>query len=168
MTKFMPTYTADTPKAGGASHVPPGNYNIEVIKAVEKTSNAGNDMIVLTCRILPGGPEVREHLVFTAKAGWKIDQVRAACGQSVVPGDDVVVTCDDFDGAEAVVEIGEEPGTSNPDVVFNAIVRWLLPAEAKDAKIGAFGSGAARPAAKGGKASTAPVEGIYAEDEIPF
>jgi hypothetical protein len=160
----MPKYTASEPKSGGASHVPPGNYKVEVVKAVEKQSAAGNDMIVLSCRIMPNGPEVREHLVFTEKATWKLDQVRAAIGHAVVPGEDTLVEAEDFDGAEAVVEIGDEPGTTNPDVTFNTIVRWLLPAEAKDAKIGAFGG--VQTVAKAGGKTVAPVEDE--DSDIPF
>jgi hypothetical protein len=146
----MPKYTAAEPQSGGASHVAPGNYKIEVIKAVEKTSAAGNDMIVLDCQIQPNGPTVREHLVFTAKAGWKIDQVRAACGQAVVPGEDTVVTAESFDGATAIVEIGEEAGKNNPDQTFNCIVGWILPADAKGLKLGASGAPAkaSKPAEK--------------------
>jgi len=155
----MPTYKAAEPQSGGASHVAPGTYKIEVVKAVEKTSNAGNDMIVLDCQIQPNGPTVREHLVFTAKAGWKIDQVRAACGQAVVPGEETIVTAEDFDGATAIVEIGEEAGTKNPDQTFNCIVGWILPADAKGLKLGAVGGAAkAKPAA----------QAADADDDIPF
>jgi hypothetical protein len=154
----MPTYKAAEPQSGGASHVAPGTYKIEVIKAVEKTSAAGNDMIVLDCQIQPNGPTVREHLVFTPKAGWKIDQVRAACGQAVVPGEDTIVTAESFDGACAIVEIGEEPGTKDPNQTFNCIVGWILPADAKGLKLGAVGGV--------GKASK-PAEAM-ADDDIPF
>jgi len=157
----MPTYTAAEPQSGGGSHVAPGNYKIEVVKAVEKTSNAGNDMIVLDCQIQPNGPTVREHLVFTAKAGWKIDQVRAACGQAVVPGEYTMVTAESFDGATAIVEIGEEAGTKNPDQTFNNIVGWILPEDAKGLKLGPFGGAAAAP-----KAKAAP--NLDDSEEIPF
>ena len=119
-------------------------------------------MIVLDCQIMPNGPTVREHLVFTAKAGWKIDQVRAACGQAVVPGEDVVVTAESFDGATAIVEIGEEAGTKDPSQTFNCIVGWILPADAKGLNLGAFG-GASAPASKPAK----PAEAM-ADDDIPF
>jgi hypothetical protein len=136
----MPTYTQQEPKSGGALHVPPGTYDIEVVSATEKTSKAGNDMIVLECQIvLPGGrkgPDVSEFLVFTDKASWKVDQVRAACGMAVVPGEKIDVEPKHFEGATAVVEIGEKPGDKNPEQMFNTIERWLLPEEAGKASKG--------------------------------
>lgn len=115
-------------------HVPPGTYDIKVVSATEKTSKAGNEMIVLECQIvLPGGrkgPEVSEFLVFTDKASWKVDQVRAACGMAVVPGEEIDVEPKHFEGAKAVVEVGEKPGDKNPEQMFNTIERWLLPDEA--------------------------------------
>jgi hypothetical protein len=156
----MPTYTQAEPKSGGALHVPPGTYDIEVVKATEKTSKAGNDMIVLECQIvLTGGrkgPDVSEFLVFTDKASWKVDQVRAACGMAVVPGEKVDVEPKHFEGATSVVEIGEKPGDKNPEQMFNTIERWLLPEEAGKASKGKA------PASKAVKADD------MAEDDIPF
>jgi len=138
--------------------VPPGTYDIEVVKATEKTSKAGNEMIVLDCQIvLPGGrkgPEVSEFLVFTDKASWKVDQVRAACGMAVVPGEPMDVEPKHFDGAKATVEIGEKPGEKG-DVVFNTIERWVLPDEAAKAT-------------KGKAAAPAKKADDELEDEIPF
>jgi len=106
----MPTYTQTEPKP--VYFVEPGKYKLEVVSAVEKLSQAGNQMIKLICKvILPNGdkgPEIHEHLTFTPKAAWKIDQFRAACGQAVVPG--------------------EEEGTDNGHR-FNKIERWMLPTE---------------------------------------
>jgi len=156
----MPTYTQQEPKSGGALHVPPGTYDIEVVSATEKTSKAGNDMIVLDCQIqLPGGrrgPDVSEFLVFTDKASWKVDQVRAACGMAVVPGEKIDVEPKHFEGATAVVEIGDKPGDKG-DVMFNTIERWLLPDELPE------------EFAKGGKASKgkAPAKADD-DDSIPF
>ena len=91
-------------------------------------------MIKLTCRVkLPdgtNGPEISEHLTFTAKAAWKIDQVRQALGQAVVPGEDLTIEAEDFVGMSAWVVLGEEPGSTNPNTRFNIIERWV---EAKQA-----------------------------------
>lgn len=118
--------------------VPPGIYDIEVVSAAEKISKtSGNEMIVLDCQILlPGGkrgPEVSEFLTFTQRSLWKVDQVRAACGMAVVPGEEIDVEPKHFEGATATVEIGEKPGDKG-DVKFNTIERWLLPDEVKDAR----------------------------------
>jgi hypothetical protein len=126
----MPAYTAAEPTQGGgaSNHVPPGIYDVLIKGAKEKISNGGNDMIELSVRILPDGPDVRDFLVFTQKAFWKIDQVRAAIGDAVIPGEKVLITAERFIGKQAKCNIGEEPGSKNPDVKFNNIESWILPA----------------------------------------
>ena len=87
-------------------------------------------MIKLVCKILmpdgSAGPEVWDHLVFTAKAAWKIDQFLASIGRATVPGEDVDVDAIDLIGAVGVALIGEEPGQTNPDHKFNTIERWIF------------------------------------------
>ena len=143
----MPTYTQSEPKP--VYFVEPGKYQLEVVSGVEKTSQAGNPMIKLVCKvILPNGdkgPEIHEHLTFTPKAAWKIDQFRAACGQAIVPGEEVTIEAEDFVGATAWAILGEEDGT-DPGHRFNKIERWMLPTEAAP------------------KPKTSAAEG----DEIPF
>lgn len=125
----MPSYKQNEPKAG-AFFVPPGTYGVEIVKAVEKTSQNGNPMISLTCEISLGngkvGPTVWDNLVFTSKAAWKIDQVLASIGRAIVPGEDVNVEADDLIGMEGVAVIGEEPGAKNPSDKFNCIERWVF------------------------------------------
>ncbi len=128
----MPAYTQSEPRE--TYFVEPGKYQVEITNGVEKISQAGNPMIKLTCRVkLPdgtNGPEISEHLTFTAKAAWKIDQVRQALGQAVVPGEDLTIEAEDFVGMSAWVVLGEEPGSTNPNTRFNIIERWV---EAKQA-----------------------------------
>ena len=155
----MPSYTQTEPRE--TYFVEPGKYQVEITKSVEGTSQVkpdgtgGNPMIKLTCRVkLPdgtNGPELKEYLTFTAKAAWKIDQFRQALGQAVVPGEEVTIEAEDFVGASAWVVLGEEAGSTNPDMKFNTIERWI---EAKQT---------AKPAAK-------PTKPTKAEDgdEIPF
>jgi len=143
----MPTYTQTEPKP--VYFVEPGKYKLEVVSAVEKLSQAGNQMIKLICKvILPNGdkgPEIHEHLTFTPKAAWKIDQFRAACGQAVVPGEEVTIEAEDLVGVSAWALLGEEEGTDNGHR-FNKIERWMLPTESAP------------------KPKTSPAEA----DEIPF
>jgi len=131
----MPTYKASEPKPAGVYFVPPGIYNIEVASATEKTSQSGNAMIKLVCTILlpdgSEGPEVWDHLVFTAKASWKIDQFLASIGRAVIPGEDVEIEALDIVGAKGVALIGEEPGATNPDHKFNCLERWVFGDERK-------------------------------------
>jgi hypothetical protein len=151
----MPSYKQEEPKKAGTYFVEPGIYRVEVKNAVEKTSQNGNAMIKLVCKILlkddVEGPEVWDHLVFTAKASWKIDQFLASIGQAVVPGEEVTVDAIDLVGTVGVAEIGEEAGTNNPDQRFNCIARWVFGEELK--------------AWKAGKPATKKTED---GDEIPF
>ena len=163
----MPSYTQTEPRE--TYFVEPGKYEVEITKSVEATSQVkpdgtgGNPMIKLTCRVkLPdgtNGPELRDNLVFTAKALWKIDQVRQALGQAIVPGEEVTIEAEDLLGASAWVVLGEEPVSTNPNARFNIIERWLEPKEA--AKPVAKPS--AKPAAK-----PAPKQLDADGDEIPF
>jgi hypothetical protein len=135
----MPTYTQTEPRE--TYFVMPGIYQVEITKGIEKTSQAGSSMIKLTCRVkLAGGtdgPEIAEHLTFTSKAAWKIDQVRQALGQAVVPGEQVTIEAEDFVGMSAWVVLGEEYGSTNPSMRFNTIERWIEAKEtAKPAKAG--------------------------------
>jgi predicted metal-dependent phosphoesterase TrpH len=153
----MPSYKQEEPKKAGTYFVEPGIYRVEVKNAVEKTSQNGNAMIKLVCKILLKddleGPEVWDHLVFTAKASWKIDQFLASIGQAVVPGEEVSVEATDLVGEVGVAEIGEEAGTNNPDQRFNNIQRWVFGEELKAWKAG-------KPAVKIHKDADG--------DEIPF
>ena len=143
----MPTYTQTEPKP--VYFVEPGKYKLEVVSAVEKLSQAGNPMIKLICKVILAngdkGPEIHEHLTFTPKAAWKIDQFRAACGQAVVPGEEVTIEAEDLVGVSAWALLGEEEGTDNGHR-FNKIERWMLPTESAS------------------KPKTSPAEA----DEIPF
>jgi hypothetical protein len=143
----MPTYTQTEPKP--VYFVEPGKYKLEVVSAVEKLSQAGNPMIKLICKVILAngdkGPEIHEHLTFTPKAAWKIDQFRAACGQAVVPGEEVTIEAEDLVGVSAWALLGEEDGTDNGHR-FNKIERWMLPTESAP------------------KPKTSPAEA----DEIPF
>ena len=136
----MPSYKQEEPKKAGTYFVEPGIYRVEIRNAVEKTSQNGNPMIKLVCKILlkddVEGPEVWDHLVFTAKASWKIDQFLASIGQAVVPGEEVSVEATDLIGEVGVAEIGEEAGTNNPDQRFNNIARWVFGDELKAWKAG--------------------------------
>jgi predicted metal-dependent phosphoesterase TrpH len=153
----MPSYKQEEPKKAGTYFVEPGIYRVEIRNAVEKTSQNGNPMIKLVCKILlkddVEGPEVWDHLVFTAKASWKIDQFLASIGQAVVPGEEVSVEATDLIGEVGVAEIGEEAGTNNPDQRFNNIARWVFGEELKAWKAG-------KPAVKIHKDADG--------DEIPF
>ena len=124
----MPKYTQSEPRK--TYFVEPGEYAVEIFHGELKLSQAGNEMIKLKCRVaLPDGgegPEVHEHLTFTAKAAWKVDQVREACGFAVVPGEEVDVQPEQFVGKTARVVLGEEEGADSGHR-FNTLERWMPP-----------------------------------------
>jgi hypothetical protein len=126
----MPSYKQEEPKSAGIFLVPPGKYEVEIVKATEKTSQSGNAMIKLECEIILGpdkkGPVCWDFLVFTPKASWKIDQFLASIGRKVVAGENVEVEALDLIGKLGVVEVGEEDGSTNPDQKFNNIERWIF------------------------------------------
>jgi hypothetical protein len=113
----------------------PGEYEVEILDAEEKESKAGNDMIVLKCRVIVGGEQkgakITEHLVFTPKAFFKVDQVRAALGFAVVPEEEVDVEAEDFIGkrGRVILKIRED------DDRWNEIDRWVVPEGATTSKL---------------------------------
>ena len=172
----MPTYKASEPKQAAVYYVEPGTYEVEIIKAVEKTSQAGNPTIKLDVAvILEGGvegPKMREHLTFTPKAAWKVDQVLSSIGRAVIPGEDVTVEAEDLIGEKGVCLIGVEAGQTNPDHQFNCVERWLFgdekakwlgnrrkPATQQDAYLKAL---------NGGSVAQSADEPADETDDIPF
>jgi len=106
---------------------PAGEYEVEILDAEEKESKKGNDMIVLKCRVIVGGEQkgakITEHLVFTPKAFFKVDQVRAAVGFPITPEEEVDVEAEDFVGkrGRVILKVKED------DDRWNEIDRWVVP-----------------------------------------
>ena len=169
----MPTYKANEPKKAAIYFVEPSVYEVEIRKAIEKVSQSGNPMIKLTCTIIMpdgnDGPEVWEHLTFTEKAAWKIDQVLAAVEIAIVAGEEVDVEPEALIGKKGVCLIGEEAGSENPEHRFNKIDRWFFGEEKKQ---WLSGKKTESPVAKP-KQSTNPTKQVATHtdadgDEIPF
>jgi hypothetical protein len=166
----MPTYKANEPKKAAIYFVEPDVYEVEIRKAIEKISpKSGNPMIKLTCAIIMpdgnDGPEVWEHLVFTEKAAWKIDQVLSAIGIAIVAGEEVDVDPDQLIGKKGVCLIGEEAGAENPEHRFNKIDRWFFGEEKKQWLSGKKTNTATiAPKAK----SNVVEKSLDEADEIPF
>ena len=159
----MPTYKSSELKQAGVYYVTPGVYKMEVASAADKTSQNGNAMIKLVCKIQlqdgSAGPEVWDHLVFTPKAAWKIDQFLASIGKATIPGEDINVDAIDLIGSVGVALIGEEPGQTNPEHKFNMIERWIFGDEREE-----FLTGKSKPLAKKPVATKKDEDG----DDIPF
>lgn len=152
----MITYTPQTDGVSVTYQLIPGYYKARIQRAEEKASAKGNDMIKLT--IWAEGPEgycsIIEHLVFTEKAIWKVDQFLHAIGREVEPGKPVIVDTVDLIGRECWVKTKERtvPGRdSNGDLIVPYVDRYLRADEVP--------SRAESPVAH---------DNNMAEDDIPF
>lgn len=104
----MATYQAATPETSRKALIPDGEYRARCAFAESKIAGSGADMIELKWEILlpdGDGPMVYDNLVFTASAGWKIDQCRAACGFAIIAGETVEVLPEDFIGKECTLRL---------------------------------------------------------------
>jgi hypothetical protein len=78
--------------------LPPGDYVVEVNKAVDKVSKNGNDMVLLQiCFQDHSCPEFYDHLVYSPKSIFKINEFLTAVGVNFTIGmDERLVTADLF------------------------------------------------------------------------
>jgi hypothetical protein len=112
------TYKTKAPEAL-QFHVPPGEYTLNVMDAVEETSKSNNDMIKLKCRVVNEdgtlGVSMFEYLVFSEKTLFRIDQFLSACGKHPGPGLDFSLDCEEMIGwtFRAVLKVEEHNGNKN-------------------------------------------------------
>jgi hypothetical protein len=138
----MPSYTSSTPQER-PDHVEPGDYQVEVIDAIETVSKGGHEMIELKLRT-SAGSLLFDFLVFIPTAFWKIDAFRRALGHEVVQGEPVELAAEDLIGRtlRARLKVEEFNGRAN-----NKVEAWLAPLAA---------SGSAPAPAPRASAPTAP------------
>ena len=116
----MPSYKASTPTER-PDHVEPGDYQVEVVDAIETTSRNGHEMIELKLRT-DQGSYLYDFLVFIPSAFWKIDAFRAATGEDVTPDEDVEITADDLIGRTGTARLSLEEYNGRQR---NKVVAWL-------------------------------------------
>jgi hypothetical protein len=147
----MPSYTASTPSER-PDHVEPGDYEVEIVDAIETISKSGHEMIELKLKT-SAGSYLYDFIVFIPSAYWKIDSFRAATGEDVTPEQDVEITADHVVGrtgsARLVVE--EYNGKKR-----NKVAAWLA------SKAGRM------PAMPTAKPATQPQPQSTEDDDIPF
>ena len=145
----MPSYNASTPTER-PDFVDPGDYQVEVIDAIETVSKTGHEMIELKLKTLVGS-YLYDFLVFIPNAFWKIDSFRAATGEEVSPEEDVEITADDLIGrtGKARLTVEEYNGKKR-----NKVAAWLT----------------AKPGATTATKATAKTatQATEQDDDIPF
>jgi hypothetical protein len=149
----MPSYTASTPTER-PDFVEPGDYQVEVIDAIETVSKGGHEMIELKLRT-SAGSYLYDFLVFIPNAFWKIDSFRAATGEEVTPEDDVEIIADDLIGRTGNVRLIVEEYNGKKR---NKVAAWLT---RKAGRMPAKSTAAAKPAAQ-------PQSQSDEDDNIPF
>ena len=116
----MPSYTASTPTER-PDFVDPGDYQVEIIDAIETVSKTGHEMIELKLRT-SAGSYLYDFLVFIPTAFWKIDAFRAATGEMVSPEEDVEITGDDLIGRTGKARLSVEEYNGKKS---NKVAAWL-------------------------------------------
>ena len=149
----MPTYKASTPTER-PDHVEPGDYEVEVVDAVESLSKSGREMIELKLKT-SAGSYLSDFLVFIPNASWKIDSFRAATGEAVTPDEETEIVADDLVGRTGTARLVVEEYNGKKR---NKVVAWLSP---KPGRMPAKATPAAKPA-------TQPQPQSTEDDDIPF
>jgi len=117
----MPSYTSSTPSER-PEFVEPGDYQVEVIDAIETISKGGHDMIELKLKTSAGN-YLYDFLVFIPTAFWKIDAFRAATGEQVKPDQDVEITADHVIGRTGTARLTVEEYNGKKR---NKVVAWIV------------------------------------------
>ena len=117
----MPSYTSSTPSER-PDFVEPGDYQVEIIDAIETVSKGGHDMIELKLKT-SAGSYLYDFLVFIPTAFWKIDSFRAATGEDVKPDQDVEISTDHVIGRTGTARLTVEEYNGKKR---NKVTAWIV------------------------------------------
>ena len=117
----MPSYTSSTPSER-PEFVEPGDYQVEIIDAIETISKGGHDMIELKLKT-SSGSYLYDFLVFIPTAFWKIDSFRAATGEDVKPDQDVEISADHVIGRTGTARLTVEEYNGKKR---NKVAAWIV------------------------------------------
>ena len=117
----MPSYTSSTPSER-PEFVEPGDYQVEIIDAIETISKGGHEMIELKLKT-SSGSYLYDFLVFIPTAFWKIDAFRAATGEEVKPDQDVEISADHVIGRTGTARLTVEEYNGKKR---NKVAAWIV------------------------------------------
>jgi hypothetical protein len=117
----MPSYTSSIPQER-PDHVEPGDYEVEVVDAIETISKGGHEMIELKLKT-SAGSYLYDFLVFIPTAFWKIDAFRAATGEVVEPDQDIEITADHVIGRTGTARLTVEEYNGKKR---NKVAAWII------------------------------------------
>lgn len=111
--------------------VPADKYAATIVKAEEKLSKQGNDMLTLTWELDKNKLWLFDHLVFIPKTAWRVDTFLKAIGQAPAKGEEVEINAEELVGCKATLELEVEPevkDTATGAVIYpakNKVVKYL-------------------------------------------
>ena len=117
-------YTTGSAEAGNRFLVPDGIYEMEVIDAKEKKSQAGNPMLELKWEIVgkngDNGPQLKDWLVMSEAVMWKIDAFLVACGKHPGEGVEIELDADDLIGVAVRARLKQEKDAKGTNMRVDA------------------------------------------------
>lgn len=103
--------------SGGNYSVPPGDYKIKIVDAIETHSKAGDPMVKLKFAVVmddgSDGPTFFEYLTLTSASAWKIDEFLAAANKHPGEGLDVELDADEMIGWEMEAKLSRKEYNGN-------------------------------------------------------
>ena len=84
---FIPTEEHDKPQGGWINEA--GEYELRIAEIESKISSTGNPMKEVTMKCVETGDAIRDRLVETEKAFWKVCIFAKACGKRIRKGDEL-------------------------------------------------------------------------------
>ena len=117
-------YTTGSAEAGNRFLVPDGIYEMEIIDAKEKKSQAGNPMLEIKWEIVgkngDNGPQLKDWLVMSEAVMWKIDAFLVACGKHPGEGVEIELDADDLIGVAVRARLKQEKDAKGTNMRVDA------------------------------------------------
>ena len=134
MFKFRTKNSSTEQKMTAAGSIPAGIYPAVIVDVQERTSKAGNPMLVLTVDVKPEAGrsiEVAEYIPLTERSAWKVERWLAACGHTFREGEEVTLEPGMLLGKKPLVLTYNEPGQKDSSKLYMRILAALTLGEVK-------------------------------------